>query len=151
MGANAEAGEARSDRETVRRTVSTLVQRCKAPAIKSTLFHHVVTSYISLVAIFYIIFKNHHGTHAAAPPFPQKAHAFRGPRYLFLFLYKQSGFGPLMGANAEAGEARSDRETVRRTVSTLVQRCKAPAIKSTLFHHVVTSYISLVAIFLYHF
>ncbi|MFR1497146.1 MAG: cation transporting ATPase C-terminal domain-containing protein [Eubacterium sp.] len=27
----------------------------------------------------------------------------------------------------------------------------APAIKSTLFHHVVTSYISLVAIFLYPF
>ena len=69
----------------------------------------------------------------------------------FLFLYKQSGFGPLMGANAEACEARSDRETVRWTVSTLVQRCEAPAIKSTLFHHVVTSYISLVAIFFIFF
>jgi len=56
-----------------------------------------------------------------------------------------------MGANAEACEARSDIETVRWTVSTLVQRCEATAIKSTLFHHVVTSYISLVAIFLYHF
>jgi hypothetical protein len=56
MGANAEACEARSDRETVRWTVSTLVQRCEAPAIKSTLFHHVVTSYISLVAIFFISF-----------------------------------------------------------------------------------------------
>jgi len=34
---------------------------------------------------FYIIFKNRHDTHAAAPPFPQKAHTFRGPRYLFYF------------------------------------------------------------------
>ena len=93
MGANAEACEARSDREPVRWTVSTLVQRCKAPAIKSTLFHHVVTSYISLVAIFFILFKNRHDTHTAAPTFPQKSHAFRGPRYLFLFLYKQNRHG----------------------------------------------------------
>ena len=98
---------------------------------------------------FYIIFKNRHGTHTAAPPFPQKAHAFRGPRYLFLFLYKQSGFGPLMGANAEACEARSDRETVRWTVSTLVQRCEAPAIKSTLFHQIKTNHFCDWFLFLY--
>ena len=83
--------------------------------------------------------------------FPKKLTLFGDPRYLFYFLYKQRGFEPLMGANAEACEARSDRETVRWTVSTLVQRCEAPATKSTLFHHVVRSYISLVAIFLYYF
>ena len=61
--------------------------------------------------------------------FPKKLTLFGGPDIYFCIV--GSGFGPLMGANAEACEARSDRETVRWTVSTLVQRCEAPAIKST--------------------
>ena len=86
MGANAEACEARSDRETVRWTVSTLVQRCKAPAIKSTLFHHVVTSYISLVAIFFIFFLK---IATALMPllllFPKKLTLFGDPDIYFYF------------------------------------------------------------------
>ena len=46
------------------------------------------------------------------------------------FIFLRKGFEPEMGANGEQSETRSDRETVRGTVSTFLQRSKATARKS---------------------
>ena len=69
--------------------------------------------YIACGDFFYIIFKNRHGTHAAAPPFRKKSRLVR----LFACKRAHDGFGSLPTFCGDAGQLHLFRSTLPVRVS----------------------------------